>query len=244
MNPAVRRATAAVLASVAVMAAGTATAGMFSVTPVRIYMTARERAVAVTIVNDGDSQVLLQADLNSWVQTPDGTDQLTPTEDLILAPPIIKIAPKARQVVRLALLTPPDLSRQLTYRVVIREVPEAAPQAPAEGLRTPIALALSLPVFITPPGAKREVECTPVRVDAGKPALSCKNNGNAYAQLREAQLIRDDRPVARFEGGTYILPGATKVIALGTDAVLAAGQARLSLTFDDGQSSTTSVAVP
>jgi len=228
----------------AVIAAGTATAGMFSVTPVRIYMTARERAVAVTIVNDGDSEVLLQADLNSWTQTPDGTDQLAPTEDLILAPPIIKIAPKARQVVRLALLTPPDLSRQLTYRVVIREVPEATQPPPSEGLRTPIALALSLPVFITPPGAKRQVDCTPVRVDAGKLALSCKNNGNAYAQLREAQLTRDDRPVARFEGGTYILPGATKVIALGTDAALPAGQAKLSLTFDDGQGGSTSVAVP
>jgi len=244
MNSAVRRASGAVLALMAVIAAGTATAGMFSVTPVRIYMTARERAVAVTIVNDGDSEVVLQADLNSWTQAPDGTDQLAPTEDLILAPPIVKIPPKARQVVRLALLTPPDLSKQLTYRVVIREVPEATPQPPAEGLRTPIALALSLPVFITPPGAKRQVDCIPVRIDAGKPALSCKNNGNAYAQLREAQLTRDDRPVARFEGGTYILPGATKVIALGADAALPAGQARLSLVFDDGQGSSTAVAVP
>jgi len=239
-----RRASGAFLAAVAALAWGHATAGMFSVTPVRIYMTARERAVAVTIVNDGDSEVVLQADLNSWSQTPDGTDQLAPTEDLILAPPIIKIAPKARQVVRLALLTPPDLSRQLTYRVVIREVPEATPQPPTEGLRTPIALALSLPVFITPPGAKRQVDCTPVRIDANTPALNCKNNGNAYAQLREAQLSRDDRPVARFEGGTYILPGATKVIALKPDAAVPAGQARLSLTFDDGQSSSTSVAVP
>jgi fimbrial chaperone protein len=245
MNSTVRRATGALLAGIAGIAAGTSTAGMFSVTPVRIYMTARERAVAVTIVNDGESDVVLQADLNSWTQTPDGADQLAPTEDLILAPPIIKIAPKARQVVRLALLTPPDLSKQLTYRVVVREVPEATPPPPTEGLlRTPIALALSLPVFITPPGAKRLVDCTPVRVDANKPALSCRNNGNAYAQLREAQLIRNDRPVARLEGGTYILPGATKVIALGTDTALAAGQARLSLTFDDGQSSSTSVAVP
>lgn len=244
MNSAVRRATGALLAGIAGIAAGTSTAGTFSVTPVRIYMTARERAVAVTIVNDGESDVVLQADLNSWTQTPDGTDQLAPTEDLILAPPIIKIAPKARQVVRLALLTRPDLSKQLTYRVVVREVPEATPQPPTEGLRTPIALALSLPVFITPPGAKRQVDCIPVRVDANKPALSCRNNGNAYAQLREAQLIRDDRPVARFEGGTYILPGATKVIALGTDTALPAGQARLSLTFDDGQSSSISVAVP
>lgn len=244
MNPVVRRVSGAVLAAMAVLAGGTATAGMFSVTPVRIYMTARDRAVAVTIVNDGDADVVLQADLNSWSQAPDGTDQLTPTEDLILAPPIIKIPPKARQVVRLALLTPPDLSRQLTYRMVIREVPEAVQQSQTEGLRTPIALALSLPVFITPPAAKRQVECTPVRGEGNAPALNCKNNGNAYAQVREAQLVREDRPLARFEGGTYILPGATKVIALRSDAAVPAGQATLSLTFDDGQRSTSTVALP
>lgn len=216
---------------------------MFSVTPVRIYMAAQDRAVAVTIVNDGDKDVVLQADLNSWTQSADGTDQLTPTEDLILAPPIVKIAPRARQVVRLARLTPPDPARQLTYRILVREVPEALPQPPAEGLRTPIALALSLPVFITPPGAKREVDCTLSRVGSA-PALSCKNTGNAYAQLREAQLTRGDRPVARFEGGTYILPGATKVIELRSDGALAAGPAMLSLTFDDGRSSTSSVSLP
>ena len=40
----------------------------------------------------------------------EGLDQMTPTEDLILAPPILKLAPNARQVVRLALLKPLELS--------------------------------------------------------------------------------------------------------------------------------------
>jgi len=44
-----------------------AVAGVFSVTPVRIYMTPRDRAVAVTITNQGDSPIVLQADLNHGV---------------------------------------------------------------------------------------------------------------------------------------------------------------------------------
>jgi fimbrial chaperone protein len=79
-------------------------AAAFSVTPIRIYMQPRDRAVAITIVNEGDTEVALQAELNNWSQKADGTDELTPTEDLILSPPILKLAPKARQVVRLALL--------------------------------------------------------------------------------------------------------------------------------------------
>ncbi|MDO8774118.1 MAG: fimbria/pilus periplasmic chaperone [Burkholderiaceae bacterium] len=69
----------------------------------------------------------LQADLNIWSQKLDGIDEQLPTDDLILSPPIIKLAPKARQVVRLALLKPADASRQLTYRMILREVPEAVP---------------------------------------------------------------------------------------------------------------------
>ncbi len=65
-------------------------AGVFSVTPVRIYMTPRDRAVAVTIINEGDTEVVLQADLNAWSQKPDGTDEQVPTEDLILSPPVIR----------------------------------------------------------------------------------------------------------------------------------------------------------
>ena len=99
-------------------------------------------------------------------------------------------------------------------------------------------------MFITPPGAKRQVECAPVRADGQATVLSCKNTGNAYAQLREAVLTRDDRQVARFEGGTYILPGATKAIPLRSEGAVLPGPASLSLMFDDGQRTTSSIALP
>jgi fimbrial chaperone protein len=218
-----------------------ATAGVFSVTPVRLYMTPRDRAIAVTLSNEADTEVVLQADINTWTQKPDGTDELVLTEDLILAPPIIKLAPKARQVVRLALLKPADASRQLTYRMIIREVPEAVP---ATGIQVPIALALSMPVFITPPVAKRQVSCTNQLADAKTLNLQCSNTGTAYAQIREATVTRGTQVLARFEGGNYILPGARKTVGLKAEQALTKGDAQLVVTFDDGQSLTTSITLP
>jgi fimbrial chaperone protein len=218
-----------------------ATAGVFSVTPVRLYMTPRDRAIAVTLTNEADTEVVLQADINTWSQKPDGTDELVLTEDMILAPPIIKLAPKARQVVRLAMLKPADASRQLTYRMIIREVPEALP---ASGIQVPIALALSMPVFITPPAAKRQVNCTHQRADAKTLNLQCSNTGTAYAQIREATVMRGKQALARFEGGSYILPGARKTVGLKGEQALTAGEAELVVTFDDGQSLTTSITLP
>ncbi len=218
-----------------------ANAGVFSVTPVRLYMTPRDRAIAVTLTNEADTAVVLQADINTWRQKPDGTDELVLTEDLILAPPIIKLAPKARQVVRLALLKPADASQQLTYRMIIREVPEALPDT---GIQVPIALALSMPVFITPPAAKRQVACTTSRADAKALSLRCSNTGTAYAQIREAAVMRGDQALARFEGGSYILPGASKTVSLKGENAVPAGAAQLVITFDDGQNLTTSITLP
>jgi fimbrial chaperone protein len=218
-----------------------ATAGVFSVTPVRLYMTPRDRAIAVTLTNEADTEVVLQADINTWTQKPDGTDELVLTEDLILAPPIIKLGPKARQVVRLALLKPADMSRQLTYRMIIREVPEILP---APGIQIPIALALSMPVFVTPPVAKRQVSCTVQRPDAKTVGLQCGNTGTAYAQIREAAVMRGEQALAKFEGGSYILPGANKIVSLKGEQAITAGEAKLVVTFDDGQSQTTSITLP
>jgi fimbrial chaperone protein len=225
--------------------AAPAIAGSFSVTPVRIYMMPRDRAVAITITNEGDTPVALQADINVWSQKPDGTDELVLTEDLILSPPIIKLAPKARQVVRLARLLPPDASRQLTYRLIVREIPEAtAPKGNA--LAVPISLALSMPVFITPPPAKREINCQAGREGAAL-AITCANTGSAYAQIREILVLRGEAsaaPLARFEGGAYILPGARKSIGISAPTPIAAGDTTLKVTFDDGKDQSFNVRLP
>lgn len=217
-------------------------AGVFSVTPVRIHMKPKDRAVAVTITNEGDATVALQADLNLWSQSADGTDELVLSDDLILSPPIIRLAPKARQVVRLALLVPADATRQMTYRLIMREIPEASPQRD-NAVQVPIALALSMPVFVTPANAARDISCTPHR-DGMHIVVSCANRGTAYAQIREISLSHGDKVDAGFEGGVYILPGATKSITLKPEKAVAPGAAQLTVGYDDIKRQSFDVTLP
>ena len=218
-------------------------AGVFSVSPVRIYMKPRDRAVAVSLVNEGDTEVALQADVNEWQQTSDGNDELRLTDDIVLAPPIIKLAPQARQVVRLALLKPADASRQLTYRLIVREVPGAT--APKENMiQVPISLALSIPVFITPPSAQRSVACDALSVSAPMLSVSCTNTGTAYAQVRELLVRRGARVLARFEGGMYILPGGRKSLQMRAESVLGAGAVQMEARYDDGSTQVFNVELP
>ena len=185
----------------------------------------------------------MQADIYSWKQKPDGEDELTLTEDLFLSPPIIKLAGSARQVVRLALLTPSKSPEQRYYRIILREVPEALP--PKEGVSVQLALAFSLPIFITPPGLKSQVDCQIERKAANSVNAVCVNNGNAYALLGEMVLagVAGAKLVSRDSGG-YILPGITRRIELSLkDGKIPAGQAKLQVSLDDGTSKSFDVSI-
>jgi len=240
--PRARAALSSLLVALSIVSwAAPVAAGVFTISPVRLHMGPRDRAVAVALGNDGDSPLVLQAELFLWRQDGTGADVLTPTDDLVLAPPIVKLDPGTRQVVRLAMVAPRDATRQLTYRLVMREVPEALPKAP--GVSVPVALAMSLPVFVTPPAARRDLACTLQR-DGAQLLAQCENRGNAYAQVRELRVLRAGRSLAHFNGGAYVLPGSSRPIALQSGPDLAPGPAQLALLFDDGTRRTDDLALP
>lgn len=208
--------------------------GSFSVMPVRMFLGPKDRAIAITLENDGDTEVVLQTEVMRWTQDANGVDILDPSDDVVVAPPIIKLAPKAKQVVRLAVVTPRDPGRQMTYRLFVREVPEVQ-AAKEKTLQQPIALVLSLPVFLQPAQVKRDLAC-----EAGKAAsrqaadIVCRNSGNTYAQIREVELRRGDKLLSKFEGSTYILPGVRRTISLKSDAGdISAGSADVRVILDD-----------
>lgn len=214
--------------------AGPAMGGLFSVTPVRIFMAPRDRAVAITITNEGDEELVMQADIFTWTQKASGEDDLVLTEDLILAPPIIKLAPRSRQVVRLAKIIPAVSTSQQTYRLVVREVPEAKPTDKTVQLQ--IALAFSMPVFITPPGAKAQLGCVVERTGPDAVRAMCENTGTAYVQPREFMLssVSGEKLAARDSGG-YLLPSIRRSFEIKRpDGRIPGGNAKLAVTLDNG----------
>lgn len=205
-------------------------------------MTPKDKAIAVTVTNEGDEELVMQADVYAWKQKPDGEDDLVLTEDLLLSPPIIKLAAKSRQVVRLARLrsVPPD--DQLAYRLIMREVPEAKPNK--GDLQLQIALAFSLPVFITPPQAKPALDCK-VERSADTVEAICENSGHAYAQLIDLELTNIDGAVlASRDSGGYILPANKRNFDIkSADKTIPLGKAKLNVRLDDGTTQTYDVTI-
>jgi fimbrial chaperone protein len=138
--------------------------------------------------------------------------------------------------VRLALLKPLQAgAQQHHYRMIVREIPEALP--PVEGAQVQIAVAFSLPVFITPPGFKRQLNCTVQRFNEQAVQANCDNAGNAHALLSQFKLINAAGEVlAAREQGAYLLPGNKRSLLIERASNLGAlplGNLRLQIFHDD-----------
>jgi fimbrial chaperone protein len=206
------------LALLAVLAAaGTAAASSLGIAPVRIELSPSVSTAVLTVRNPEDSPVTVQAQGAAWSQQ-DTHDQLADTHDLLVTPPLFTIAPRGRQVVRIALRRAPDPSRELDYRLVLSEIPPvAAPQG--TGLR--FALRITLPVFVA--AATRTSAALSWRHDwlpDGTLEIEAENRGTAHLQILDFDVQTADHAaqVVHTAAARYLLPGSAAHWQLHPDA--------------------------
>lgn len=217
-----------------------ALAGSFNVSPTRLNLTQQQPSGMLTVKNQGEQATVVQLQANTWAQE-EGTDVLVRTSDLIVVPPLITLAPGASQVVRVGLRRPPSTDGELTYRLLLREVPPP----PAEGFHgLQVALNLSLPVFVLPAGgAEPELIWELERAEGGGLALRLSNGGRAHVQLRKfalkmstgTELQGNDLPA-------YLLPGQSRIWNF--DTAEPAGRWTLSADTDSGAVETQLIVEP
>jgi len=124
-------------------------AGSFSISPVRLDLSSAARSASLTVRNE-EREALVQAQVMLWEQV-DGEEKLTSTRDLLVSPAVFTLAQDGSQLVRVALRSAPtDPTRELSYRLILQEVPQPA-NPNFSGLQ--IALRLSVPVFVAKPGS-------------------------------------------------------------------------------------------
>ena len=161
----------------------------FSVNPVRVTLSEDQLTNSLSVRNNGLEPTTVQLEVLSWSQV-DGEDVLEPTGEVLATPPVFTIPAEGSQIIRLGLRRPLDPVRELTYRLLIKELPPP-PSEKVEGVR--IALHMSLPVFVLPQqpsvpslawGARHEGENT-IKV-------SLANDGNIHVKVASLSLARGD----------------------------------------------------
>lgn len=189
-------------------AAGTAAAGSLNVAPIRVALGPNASVAVLTVRNQDDAPVVVQARPAAWSQH-DGGDSLEDTRDLLVTPPLFTIAPKGEQTVRVALRHRPDPAHELDYRLVLAEVP---PTAALEARQLRMVLRITLPVFVgatTPTAA--DLSWHHSVLPDGTLRISAYNHGTAHIQILGFDAESSDHAGQKLhtDTGHYVLPGAT-----------------------------------
>ena len=225
---------ATLVTAIAVAAALTASGRAFGAASVMIWpinpvIASDARATALWLENRGASAVTLQIRVLGWTQQDFGDRFADAPQELVTSPPLATIAPGRRQLVRLMRTREVPANSEISYRILIDEVPgpESQDTSRPEGdvaMGVTFRMRYSVPLFVYGRGM-RPPEATAPRRDAtanSQPALSwrlvndekgrflqLRNAGATHARLSNVQLVT---PASGFDVAAgllgYVLPGA------------------------------------
>jgi len=193
-------------------AVSVAPAAGLSVTPTSLDLSSAP-VQALWLSNTGNAVLDAQVRVFDWSQA-DGDERLMPSRALAISPPMIKLQPGQRQlirVIRAATVTAGESS----YRILVDELPD--PTQTQQGLQ--FVMQFSIPVFVTASTtAAASLDWRLSLVD-GKPVLISENHGGRRAKISDLELLdAQGRRLLRREGLLgYTLAGADRVWPLALD---------------------------
>lgn len=235
-----------IMAALALPSAAAAQSGnSLIIWPLNPTIKAQEKAAALWLENPGDQPITFQVQSYAWAQQ-NGEDVYAPQTEVIATPPVVTLAPKSKQLIRITRLGPPPAQAERSYRLIVDEIPVERPQSAADTITTGVQFRMrySLPLFTyaanmlptseSTPGqnpAKKGLYPTPDLVwhfseDGKNRVIHIENRGNGHARLTQAKISNgiNGADIATGLMG-YVLPGShlryvlpNDLGALGADA--------------------------
>lgn len=194
--------------------------------PIDPVLEADQQASALWLENRGSETANLQIRVFGWSQN-GYQEQYQNQRDVIGSPPVAKIEPGQKQLVRLTRTRDVPPGQELAYRIIIDEIPSAQPPV-ADAGKTAAAIRFqmrySVPLFAYGAGLWGKEDSTrqrdpkgiglpqlswrSVSVD-GKPYVEVRNQGAVHARLTDVAFRQggQSKPLAEGLLG-YVLPGA------------------------------------
>ncbi|MES2282992.1 MAG: fimbria/pilus periplasmic chaperone [Pseudomonadota bacterium] len=161
---------AALVAAVMLVALPAEAAGL-QVTPISLDIPAQEQSQAMFLSNSGKTTLRAQVRVQAWTQS-GGTEKLEATREIVASPPIVEIAPGARQMVRIVRLQPAPAGQEKTYRLIIDELPGTDGAQPPAAAGLQFLLRYSVPVFVLPSAAAGSAALAPASAANGAMPLA------------------------------------------------------------------------
>lgn len=167
--------------------------GAFSVSPMITHIDlGKTSSTNLVVHNDSSKEIKVETNLFEKVQNLDGSYTSMPSKDLIIFPPLMKIAPHDRQTLRV--MVPPQNKEKVVksyYKLVSTELPDGTstnePKKEEVGVNVQIQVktAFHVPIYIYPKDANVRPELIKAEISNGQIITWIKNAGNNILRLKE-----------------------------------------------------------
>lgn len=211
--------TAAYLSGVmlpALLTSAVGPAAAVTIAPIMVELSPQKRIASIRLLNDSAEAMTFQAETLAWRQVA-GADHYAPTQELLVAPTVVKIAPGASQIFRVTLRRPAVNDVELAYRLILEDVTADLPNQPGT---VKLRFRHNLPLFVTPrqlaAGNSQWRRCS---APANQTCIQLDNLGNRHVRLSGVAVEGSDWR-QELPGSATVLAGASRQWVFG----LAAGQ--------------------
>ncbi|MGU3313091.1 fimbrial biogenesis chaperone [Acinetobacter sp. M5A5_2a] len=161
-------------------------AATIRLSPVNVEILSNQSAASISLFNQSNESTDLQIRVFEWTQK-NGQDQLTPTDEIAISPPFLKLQSNDSYNLRVVRINPTPVSGEKTYRIIIDELPKPIDsRKAAQGVN--VLLRSSLPVFVVNKDAITQLNWK-IDVNQEAPFLNISNIGNRHALLNDLMLV-------------------------------------------------------
>jgi fimbrial chaperone protein len=192
-----------------------ASAGVFNVKPIRLFLSKDTDSVILTIHNQDTQPLRVQVAGVTWSNTRDGQPELKPTDDLIVFPTLVTINALDVQNIRIGFSGTPPRDTELTYRITIDELPSLESQLSKEhtaGLL--VRTRITVPVFFEPDTSVKKAQVDELSLRRGVAHAIFTNSGNFHVVVRSVEVTGRGAGGAKVFSkdinGWYVLAGESR----------------------------------
>lgn len=153
--------------------------------PIDPAIASEDKASELWLENRGGSSTIMQVRIFAWQQR-EGQEQYQTQQQVAASPPMVRLEPGQKQLVRLIKQTPPPAGQESAYRVVLDEIP--SPRKPGDnqaGLN--FQMRYSVPLFVYGSGLTRDSAKAVLSwrevSSGGRRWLELTNSGSGHARL-------------------------------------------------------------
>ena len=231
-----------VVAALLLFGARLASAGEFSVNPIRLELGANVRSSVIGIKNEGKQKLSFQLQAMEWTQDSAGKDQYVDTQDLVFFPKILSVEPSEEGLIRVGSKTA-AVPLEKTYRLFIEELPTTSKDPEGSAAQINVLIRFGAPIFIAPLKPQDNLDIENFNITKGVVTIAARNTGNRHQLVQGINLKGTDsggnEVYALTLADRYLLTGTAKSYATIIAAGHCAKMTSLSLEFKTDKFSAT-----